>query len=294
MAPYLATINIGYWDFREWETNGIPMHDAVDSAITGPLREQIDASLARQGEVLDLLESYFGRYPFETVGGIVDNQDDLYFALETQTRPVYSKLFWTDGEGNAVNGDVIVVHELAHQWFGNDVVLARWQDIWLNEGFATYAEWLWAEHEGLATPQEIFDNIYTTPADNPDFGDAFWDVRIGNPGVDSMFDLAVYYRGAMTLHALRNEVGEADFRAIVRTWARSRAGQNVTTEQFIAHAESVSGQQLDELFDAWLFTAGRPELPAAAGGEAEAGALQARRSGTVEVPGLGRRPHAHP
>jgi aminopeptidase N len=293
MASYLTTIDIGYWDFREWETNGIPVIDAVDSAITGPLRERIDASLGRQGEVLDLLESYFGPYPFETVGGIVDNQDDLFFALETQTRPVYSKYFWYGPEGG-VNGDAVVVHELAHQWFGDDLALARWQDIWLNEGFATYAEWLWSEHEGLATPQEIFDNIYTTPADNPDFGDAFWDVRIGNPGVDSMFDLAVYYRGAMTLHALRNEVGEADFRAIVRTWARSRAGQNVTTEQFIAHAESVSGQQLDELFDAWLFTAGRPELPAAAGGEAEAGALQARRSGTVEVPGLGRRPHAHP
>jgi aminopeptidase N len=112
--------------------------------------------LARQGEVLDVLCGAFGPYPFSTVGAIVDNQDDLFFALETQTRPVYSKLFWQDGEGNPVNGDSVVVHELAHQWFGDKIALARWQDIWLNEGFATYAEWLWAEHEGQATPQEIF------------------------------------------------------------------------------------------------------------------------------------------
>ena len=131
-----------------------PRYDAVDSAITGGLREVIDSSLSRQGEILDVLAERFGPYPFSTVGAIVDNQDDLFFALETQTRPVYSKYFWFDGEGNPTNGDFVVVHELAHQWFGDDVALARWQDIWLNEGFATYAEWLWAEYEGFATPQE--------------------------------------------------------------------------------------------------------------------------------------------
>jgi aminopeptidase N len=118
------------------------------------LRAAIDSSLSRQGEILDVLGEAFGRYPFSTVGAIVDNQDDLFFAPETQTRPVYSKYFWLDAEGNPVNGDGVVVHELAHQWFGDDIALARWQDIWLNEGFATYAEWLWAEYEGFATTQE--------------------------------------------------------------------------------------------------------------------------------------------
>ena len=162
-----------------WRTDaGLPVYDAVDSAITGGLRAEIDSSLARQGEILDMLSDAFGRYPFSTVGAIVDNQDDLFFALETQTRPVYSKLFWLDQNGNPANGDFVVVHELAHQWFGDDVALARWQDIWLNEGFATYAEWLWEEHEGRATPPEIFEAIYDDiPADDP-----FWSVVIGDPG----------------------------------------------------------------------------------------------------------------
>jgi hypothetical protein len=138
---------------------------------------------------------------------------------------VYSKYFWLDQNGNPVNGDSVVVHELAHQWFGDDVALARWQDIWLNEGFATYAEWLWAEHEFGVTPGEIFQEIYDAiPANDP-----FWTVVIGDPGVDLLFDGAVYVRGAMTLQALRNEVGDDAFWAIIRGWASSKSRSNGTT-----------------------------------------------------------------
>jgi aminopeptidase N len=260
MASYLATIDIGHWDVHKWRTDtGLPVYDAVDSAITGGLRAEIDSSLARQGEVLDVLGGAFGPYPFSTVGAIVDNQDDLFFALETQTRPVYSKLFWLDAAGNPVNGDSVVVHELAHQWFGDKIALARWQDIWLNEGFATYAEWLWAEHEGQATPQEMFLATYNAiPADDP-----FWDVVIGDPTVEFLFDDPVYVRGAMTLQALRNEVGDDDFWRIVRRWAAQRDGHG-TTSEFIALAERISGQQLDEFFDVWLFTGEKPASPDAA------------------------------
>ena len=259
MASYLATIDIGFWDVDRGRTaSGLPFYDAVDPAITGGLRAEIDSSLARQGEILGVLSDAFGPYPFTTVGGIVDNQDDLFFALETQTRPVYSKYFWFDGDGNPANGDFVVVHELAHQWFGDDVALARWQDIWLNEGPATYAEWLWEEYEGRATPQDIFEAIYDAiPASDP-----FWSVVIGDPGIDRLFDNAVYVRGAMTLQALRNEVGDDTFWAIIRDWVASNSGGNATTDEFIALAEQVSGQQLDELFDSWLFTPSKPVLAA--------------------------------
>jgi aminopeptidase N len=269
MASYLATIDIGHWDVNTWRTeSGLPVYDAVDPALTGALRAEVDDSLSRQGEILDVLEASFGAYPFDTVGGIVESQDDFVFALETQTRPVYARAFWEDNAGNPVDADWVVVHELAHQWFGDDVALARWQDIWLNEGFASYAEWMWEEHEGRATPQEIFDATYAAiPADDP-----FWSVVIGDPGIDLLFDGAVYTRGAMTLQALRNEVGDDDFWAIVQRWASSRSGGHGTTPQFIALAERISGQQLDELFETWLFTAGRPELSSASSSAAASAA----------------------
>jgi aminopeptidase N len=220
------------------------------------------------------LSAAFGPYPFSTVGAIVDSQDDLFFALETQTRPVYSKYFWLDAQGNPVNGDFVVVHELAHQWFGDDVALARWQDIWLNEGFATYAEWLWAEHEGDGTPQDIFQATY----DDIPAGDPFWSVVIGDPGVDLLFDNAVYVRGAMALQALRNEVGDDAFWAIIRGWAASKSGGNATTPEFIALAEEISGQQLDDLFTTWLFTPGKPALAAVSTQRAAANSATARTS----------------
>ena len=150
----------------------------------------------------------------------------------------------------------MVVHELAHEWYGDDVAVERWKDIWLNEGFATYAEWLWEEHDGRATPQEIFQATYDAiPADDP-----FWHIVVADPGVADLFGNQSYVRGAMTLQALRNEVGDAAFSDIARQWAASQSGGNGTTEEFMALAEQVSGQQLDDLFNVWLFT---PEKPPA-------------------------------
>jgi hypothetical protein len=221
------------------------------------LGEIAEGSFARQPEIIDFLSGIWGSYPWSASGGIVDDTDLLEFALETQTRPIYSKLFF----GNSVDGDSVIVHELAHQWVGDSLAVAEWKHIWLNEGFATYSEWLWSEREGLGTAQEIFDNYYFgIPEDDP-----FWQVVIGDPGPDLLFDIAVYWRGAMTLHQLRLAVGDDVFFRILRKWTRLHAGGNVTTDEFIDLAERVSGQDLDELFDTWLFTPGRPELPGGSG-----------------------------
>ena len=269
MAPYLATATIGQFDLRSYRTaQGLRMYDAVDPDLydepvdpqdpaSPTFGEIADGSLGRQGEILSFLSGQFGPYPFSTGGGIVDDAPDLFFALETQTRSIYPGSAFTD----PVDGDLLVVHENAHQWFGDSVALAEWKHMWLNEGFATYAEWLWGEREGLGTTQEVFDFFYNDiPADDP-----FWDVVIGDPGIPFLFNGAVYVRGAMTLQALRNEVGDQDFFRILRTWAARKAGGNGTTGQFIALAERISGEQLDNLFDVWLFTAGKPTAAATTG-----------------------------
>jgi hypothetical protein len=219
-----------------------------------PLGVVAEESLALQPEIIDFEEGFFGPYPFSAAGGIVDDAE-IGFALENQTRPIYSKLFFTD----PIDGAFVVVHELAHQWFGDSLAVAQWQHIWLNEGFATYAEWLWSEDQGFGTAQENFDNFYFgIPEDDP-----FWSVVIGDPGPDLLFEFAVYARGAMTLHQLRLTVGDDDFFRILRKWAQSREGDNVTTDEFIALAERISGEDLDELFDTWLFTDEKPVLPEA-------------------------------
>jgi aminopeptidase N len=205
--------------------------------------------------MIGFMSSVFGSYPFVTSGGILDNVE-IGFALETQTRPTYSPGFFFDGPN-----DFVVVHELAHQWYGDSLAVERWQDIWLNEGFATYAEWLWSAREGFGTEQENFDFWFEEV-----FGDdnEFWDLPIGDPGPVELFNFAVYIRGAMTLQVLRNEIGDADFFRLLQRWAQSQAGGNVTTDEFIALAEKISGEELDDLFDVWLFGTDRPVLDAAA------------------------------
>ena len=220
-----------------------------------PPADSAQASFARQPEMIGFMSSVFGSYPFVTSGGILDNVP-FGFALETQTRPTYSPSFFSEGPD-----DFVVVHELAHQWYGDSLAVEAWQHIWLNEGFATYAEWLWSAREGFGTEQENFDFWYEEV-----FGEdnESWDLPIGDPGPERLFDFAVYIRGAMTLHVLRNEIGDADFFRLLQRWARSQAGGNVTTDDFIALAEQISGEDLDDLFDAWLFGTDRPDVDAAA------------------------------
>jgi len=258
--------------FDGWTVPGAPegsepnLNDWIAGTVEDAppsLGEVAEGSLARQPEIIDFLEGYFGRYPFSAAGGVVDDLDELGFALETQTRPIYADGFF----GDSISGDSVVVHELAHQWVGDYLALEEWQHIWLNEGFASYTEWLWAEQEGFATTQEIFDDFATIPADDP-----FWEVVIGDPGPDLLFDIAIYNRGAMTLHALRLEVGDQNFFRILKRWIASQAGGHVTTDEFIAVAERVSGQQLDELFDVWLFTPEKPAVLEAAAARVQGGA----------------------
>ena len=176
------------------------------------------------------------------------NDDDARVgnALETQTRPFYPP-------GGASTSTV--VHETAHQWFGNSVTLTDWHDIWLAEGWATYAEWLWSGAHDGRTPREHFDALYARGAD-----DDLWSpapTEFTDPA--DLFGEPVYSRGAMTLVVLRREIGSRDFKRLGRKWAAKHAYDNVTTRDFERLAEKVSGERLDDLFDDWLRLDGKPE-----------------------------------
>ncbi|PZF95602.1 M1 family metallopeptidase [Micromonospora deserti] len=247
MASYLSMVVIGKFRLTRGEHKGRPVFHAVTTEL--PVGAA-DRSIADTVRVADYLESVFGPYPFESYGGVVISDDRIRYALETQSRPVYSAGFFRQGENTGV-----VAHELAHQWFGNSVALTKWQDIWLNEGLATYAEWLWAEHDGRRTAQQAFDTRY---AGSPS---GVWRTPPGKPGVANLFSESVYQRGGMTVHALRVTVGDKAFFEILKTWAARKRDGNATTAEFVALAERVSGEQLDELFDAWLYGTERPARP---------------------------------
>ncbi|MBG0565693.1 M1 family metallopeptidase [Actinoplanes aureus] len=255
-ATYLTFLAVGQYDVTTDTTaGGLPVYNAYSQLLTQDFRDAAQASIERTAEITEWEETVFGPYPFEAIGGLVAPPNTLGFALENQTRPTYSSGFFRRGSNTSV-----VVHEMAHQWFGDSLSLAEWKHIWLNEGFASYAEWLWSEKNEEGTAQEIFDYLYATYPDDA----AIWTTAPADPGVPQLFGDAVYDRGAMTLHQLRLAVGDDDFFEIVRTWAAEHKYGDVTTEEFTALAEKISGEDLDALFQAWLFTPSKPAVAGAA------------------------------
>ena len=254
MVSYLATVTNGFFELRTRTlANGLPEYNAVDPQTRyygekTPRPDDAWESLAVNAEAVDFLSRLYGAYPFDSVGGVVDWAPNVFFALETQTKPMYDVL----------PDELTVVHELAHQWFGDALVLDHWSDMWLNEGFATWSEWIWTERHGGQTAAQRFDQLYATPGDSRDGQDLWFPAPAALPGPADLFGTPVYDRGALTLQALREKVGDTTFFSILRTWYRENRHSNVTTPEFIATAERVSGQQLDHFFDVWLFQEGRP------------------------------------
>jgi aminopeptidase N len=243
MASYLAFVVIGHYRVSETVHNNLSVVTAVQDSLT----TKIDAWMADTPAIVDFLATQFGPYPFDSTGGVVHNDPRFNFALENQTRPVYTSSFFR----SQTSADLVQAHELAHQWYGDSVSVANWRDIWLNEGFATYAEWLWSAHVGDATVQQSFDQAYQNLPLNPP----------GDPGVDNLFGQSVYQRGAATLQALRIRVGDATFFKIIRDWAQQKQYGNGSTAEFIALAEKDSGASLSTLFNDWLYQQGKPPYP---------------------------------
>jgi aminopeptidase N len=242
-ASYLATATVGDFDLTSTRTRtGLPIVNAVDRDLTPANRATTDASLALQPDMIDFFSGRFGRYPFGSFGAIVDD-DTVGYALETQTRPVYSL--------RAREGTV--AHELAHQWFGDSVSPHRWADIWLNEGWATYATWLWTEHRGGQSAQASFDEVMGIDAADP-----FWTTVVADPGPKGLFVDAVYDRGAATLFALHEKIGDPAFRAGTRLWLQRYRNGDASTEDFQAVFEKASGQDLSAFFDTWVRTPVKP------------------------------------
>src|SRR5262245_31264538 len=240
MAPYLATATLGRFDLTVSRTSaGIPTYVAVDPQLP---KGQV---LSKLPAAVDFFTSIYGPYPFNAVGAIVDSAKVVGYSLETQTKPVFDRM----------PDEATLVHEVSHMWFGDSVTLTTWPDIWLHEGFATWSEWIWSEYQGNKSAAQWFNQLYNTPAQRT----AFWTPPPGDPGTPVfMFNGTIYYRGAMTLEALREKIGDDTFFTVLRDWATLNRYGNVTTAQFIDLAEQRSGLDLKHFFDVWLYQPDKP------------------------------------
>jgi aminopeptidase N len=249
MASYLATVIVGDLDIVEDDASTATAGVAVRNVLPDDLSSRSLETLTLHGEMISFFEGIFGPYPFDAYGLAV--VDEFEAALENQTLSIFGRYMVDIPEFF----EIVMVHELAHQWYGNSVTPADWGDIWLNEGFATYAEWLWLEHKYgeaamLSQVQRERNRMAISALPPP-----------GNPPADDLFNASVYIRGGLVLHALRVEVGDDAFFDIIRTYADTYRDDVVTTEQFISLAEDVSGGDLGDLFDEWLYAEEVPELP---------------------------------
>jgi aminopeptidase N len=241
MSTYLAVLNIGRGRIVKSRSGNLPTWTLVDPRLQRGSR----GPLAALPEVIGFEARAFGAYPFDSAGSLVDYAPSLGYALESQSRPIYAY----------VPDLTTVVHETAHQWFGDSVGLQRWPQIWLDEGFATWAQWYYAERHGGRSAHATFKRLSGVPASD----ERFWNpppARLGS--AKQLFDPTTYVRGAMALQALRQKIGTRLFLRLLHRWTSEHRHGNATIGQLEALAEEVGGRQLDNLFQRWLYQRGKP------------------------------------
>jgi aminopeptidase N len=245
MAPYLAEVVIGpLTEQGHPGPDGVLRRDAYDTGTEAAAAPFVAATDA----MLTFFTSRFGPFPFHEYGVVVPNVRPGGFGFEAQTLSVITADVFGGAPPSPASRmavEPILAHELTHQWFGDWVSPARWSDIWLNEGFATYGEWLWQDHAlgvPLAASAAGARRELAAAVPRP----------VDHPGVDAMFSPIVYQRGALTLDALHRRVGDATFFRILQTYVARFGGRAATTDDFVRLAGRIGGPGVTALLRRWL------------------------------------------
>ncbi|ATL69000.1 M1 family metallopeptidase [Nocardia terpenica] len=233
---YLSTIAIDKFTRLEQTTSdGTPL-ESFFAPGAAQNKQALEQNLPK---VIDFEEQLYGKYPFTSGGGIyVDT--NLQFSLETQTRPTYAP--WTDLD--------TLVHENAHQWWGDSMSVQTWRDVCLNECFASYtADILWPERiDGKDSDKLYLDTLARYEKQHRDI----WSIPLYDPGAGKEFT-TVYSRGPLFLHALRRTIANDDvFFTAIRDFNENHRNANASIPEFRDFIQSRASQDLTGFFDAWL------------------------------------------
>jgi aminopeptidase N len=245
-STYLMTLQIGVYEAHRLTKTPVPM----SAVLPERLRHNFDHDFARQPQMMRLFVKLFGPYPLSTGYTVVVTDDDLEIPLEAQGISIFGANH-CDGTRRS---ERLVAHEMAHQWFGNSVTARRWRDIWLHEGFACYAEWLWSEESGDRTADQRAQYYHQKLASSRQ------DLLLADPGPRDMFDDRVYKRGAVTLHVLRRTIGDENFFDLLREWTTRYRHSTAVTDDFTGLAANYSDESLRPLWQAWLYSTALPDL----------------------------------
>jgi aminopeptidase N len=254
LPTYASFLGIGHYELREGEADGRPYVYAASTRFSGDERAKLFAAMERTPTLVRELEAFAGPYPYSEIGGFVPATPLWFAGLEAATRPVYVG----DALLNEGYSDELLVHELAHMWFGDHVTLLQWNDIFTNEAFASWAYWEVVERRGGTPADDQLDGTYDRIKDEPDF----WRVTMIDPGPARLFD-TVYTRGPMALQALNNVMGDRAFDGLVRSWAQG--GGTRSLEDFMVTAQARTSVDLTPFFRQWLFDPDAPEKTEANG-----------------------------
>jgi aminopeptidase N len=245
-STYLITLQIGDYETHRLTKTPVPMN----AVLPHRLKHDFEYDFGRQPQMMKLFVKLFGPYPLSTGYTVVVTDDDLEIPLEAQGISIFGANH-CDGERTA---ERLIAHELAHQWFGNSVTARRWRDIWLHEGFACYAEWLWSEDSGGRSADDWARYYHGKLASSRQ------DLLLSDPGPRDMFDDRVYKRGALTLHVLRRTIGDDGFFDLLRDWTTRHRHGTAVTDDFTGLAANYSDESLRPLWQAWLYSKDVPDL----------------------------------
>jgi aminopeptidase N len=249
MAPYLATVMVGNYQRVDAST--------VDNVIIRHYTFEGDPDysnlLADTRDMMEYFSQLIASYPFDEFGfAFIHTVDDQKrFAEETQTMVMVDTHYMESQQAVGV-----LAHELAHQWFGDAVSLASWNEVWLKEGMATYLTALWLDHQGYVSLPDMMTslendlvsqaNTFTYPLNQPPYA--------------AMYGSSTYNKGAWVYHMLRQQIGDDNFTEFLRRYYKNFNGGNASTADVQALAREVSGIDLSTFFEEWVYAPGIPEL----------------------------------